>query len=221
MRRAQKLAVNREEWKNQAVRQIAVLRRVLLTLGQRLHVQGLLSARDDIFFLEVSEIESVTTSKARFDVRGRIGARRKDYEANLTLNPTAVVVGKFNPSTLRAAASPDGDLKVLEGIPVSPGRATGRARVILRSDNHEQILPGEILIAPFTDPAWTPYFVGATGVVMDQGGILSHGSIVAREYGLPAVTSVGLATRCIRMGDLIQVDGNSGRVTILECASDR
>jgi pyruvate,water dikinase len=103
----------------------------------------------------------------------------------------------------------------LEGIPVSSGIATGRAKVILRSEDQAQVLPGEILIAPFTDPAWTPYFVTAAGVVMDQGGILSHGSIVAREYGLPAVTNVGSATRVIHTGDLVQVDGNRGRVTIL------
>ena len=67
-----------------------------------------------------------------------------------------------------------------------------------------------------TDPAWSPYFITAAGVVMEQGGILSHGSIVAREYGLPAVTNVASATRVIRTGDLLQVDGNRGRVSVLE-----
>ncbi|HVM49607.1 MAG TPA: PEP-utilizing enzyme [Candidatus Acidoferrum sp.] len=99
---------------------------------------------------------------------------------------------------------------------VSPGVVTGRARLVLRTDNHAQVLPGEILVAPFTDPAWTPYLVSAAGVVMDQGGVLSHGSIVAREYGLPAVTNLGSATQLIRTGDWIQVDGDGGRVTILQ-----
>jgi pyruvate,water dikinase len=214
LRRAQKLSVNREEWKNQAVRQIVVLRRVLLTLGRRLNERGTLSNRDDIFFLEVSEIEPVAAGEAGFEARERIGARRKEYETNLALKPPPVVVGKFSPST-PVTPKPDGHLKVLEGIPVSPGIATGRAKVILRSEDQAQVFPGEILIAPFTDPAWTPYFVTAAGVVMDQGGILSHGSIVAREYGLPAVTNVGSATRVIHTGDLVQVDGNRGRVTIL------
>jgi pyruvate,water dikinase len=106
--------------------------------------------------------------------------------------------------------------KLLEGIPVSPGIVTGPARVILRADDHEQVLPGELLIAPFTDPAWSPYFITAAGVVMEQGGILSHGSIVAREYGLPAVTNVASATRVIRTGDLVQVDGNRGCVSVLK-----
>jgi rifampicin phosphotransferase len=93
--------------------------------------------------------------------------------------------------------------------------ATGPARVILRADVSEQVRPGEILVVPFTDPAWTPYFIPAAAVVMDQGGVLSHGSIVARELGLPAVTSTLAATRLIRTGDLLQVDGTAGRVTIV------
>ena len=153
-------------------------------------------------------------SEAGFEARERIGSRRKEYETNLALQPPPVVVGKFSPST-PVTPKPDGHLRVLEGIQVSSGTATGRAKVILRSEDQAQGLPGEILIAPFTDPAWTPYFVTAAGVVMDQGGSLSHGSIVAREYGLPAVTNVGSATRVIHTGDLVQMDGNRGRVTIL------
>jgi len=215
LRRAQKLAFNREEWKNQAVRHIAVLRRILLALGERLRREGTLARRDDVFFLEVEEVGPVASGQARFDVKAVIGERRKEYERNLALAPPPVVVGRFEPNAPATAAG-DAGANVLEGIPIYPGRVTGAARVILRADDHEQVQPGEILVAPFTDPAWTPYFVPAAGVVIDQGGILSHGSIVAREYGLPAVTNVGSATRTIRTGDLVQVDGNRGRVTILE-----
>ena len=215
LRSAQKLAVFREEMKSQLVRQLAFSRRVLLALGQRLHEQGILSCRDDIFFLEVSELEPVATGGASFDWRERIKSRRREYEKNLKLNPPRIVNGRFDPN---APAWPvaNVDAKLLTGIPVSPGIATGSARVILRADEHEQVLPGEILIAPFTDPAWSPYFITAAGVVMEQGGILSHGSIVAREYGLPAVTNVLSATRVIRTGDLVQVDGNRGRVSVLK-----
>lgn len=131
------------------------------------------------------------------------------------MTPPPVVFGRFDPSSPVAPVA-DANANVLTGIPVFPGTVAGRAKVILRANDHEQVHPGEILVAPFTDPAWTPYFVSAAGVVMDQGGILSHGSIVAREFGLPAVTNVGSATRVIRTGDLLQVDGNRGRVTILE-----
>ncbi len=215
LRRAQELTVYREKLKSQLVRQFAFTRRVLLVLGQRLHEQGSLSCRDDIFFLEISELELVATGGASFDWRGRIESRRREYEKNLKLNPPRVVNGRFDPNVPDWPVA-NTDAKLLEGIPVSPGIATGPARVILRADEHEQVLPGEILIAPFTDPAWSPYFITAAGVVMEQGGILSHGSIVAREYGLPAVTNVALATRVIRTGDLVQVDGNRGRVSVLK-----
>jgi pyruvate,water dikinase len=174
-----------------------------------------LSCRDDIFFLEVSELEPVATGNASFDWRERVKSRRREYEKNLKLNPPRIVNGRFDPDAPGwSVANADG--KLLTGIPVSPGIVTGPARVILRADDHEQVLPGEILIAPATDPAWSPYFIAAAGVVMEQGGMLSHGSIVAREYGLPAVTNVASATRVIRTGDLVQVDGNHGCVSVLK-----
>ncbi|MGO8697207.1 MAG: PEP/pyruvate-binding domain-containing protein [Limisphaerales bacterium] len=215
LRRTQELAVFREQLKNLGIRRFAFVRRVLLVLGQRLHEQGRLSCRDDIFFLEVSELEPVAMGDALFDGRERIELRRREYEKNLKLNPPRIVNGKFDPNAPSWPAG-NGSAKLLEGIPVSPGIATGPARVILRADEHEQVLPGEILIAPFTDPAWSPYFITAAGVVVEQGGILSHGSIVAREYGLPAVTNVAAATRVIRTGDLVQVDGNRGCVSVLK-----
>ncbi len=214
LRRAQQLTVFREQLKNLGIRRFAFVRRLLLVLGQRLHEQGSLSCRDDIFFLEVSELEPVATGGASFDWRGRIELRRREYERNLKLSPPQIVNGRFDPD---AGGRPvaNADAKLLEGIAVSPGMVTGPARVILRTDDHEQVLPGEILIAPFTDPAWSPYFITAAGLVMEQGGILSHGSIVAREYGLPAVTNVASATRVIRTGDLVQVDGMRGCVSVL------
>ena len=215
LRRAQELTVYREKLKSQLVRQFAFTRRVLLVLGQRLHEQGSLSCRDDIFFLEVSELELVATGGASFDWRGRIELRRREYEKNLKLNPPRVVNGRFDPNAPVWPVA-NADAKLLEGIPVSPGIVTGPARVILRADEHEQVLAGEILVAPFTDPAWSPYFIAAAGLVVEQGGMLSHGSIVAREYGLPAVTNVASATRVIRTGDLVQVDGNRGCVSILK-----
>jgi pyruvate,water dikinase len=214
LRRAQKLAVNREELKNLAVRQIAVVRRVLRALGQRLEQQGLLSCGDDIFFLEVAEIEPVALGRASFNWRARIDRRHREYDLNRKLAPPSIVIGRFDPNAATGAAA-DAGATSLTGIAVCPGIVTGSARVILRADDREQVLPGEILVAPFTDPAWTPYFVTAAGVVMGQGGILSHGSIIAREYGLPAVTNVGSAMRIIRTGDRVRVDGNCGRVTVL------
>ncbi len=104
----------------------------------------------------------------------------------------------------------------LTGTGVSPGRVEGRARVILdpRLDSH--IEPGEILVAPVTDAGWTPLFINAGGLVIDVGGLLSHGSVVAREYGLPAVVGVTGATLQIKTGDRIMVDGSTGTVIKLD-----
>jgi pyruvate,water dikinase len=215
---AQRLALNREQWKNEAVRAITVLRRMLLELGERLREGRVLEQRDDIFFLQISELEAVASGRAPADLPILLHSRRAEYAGNQALRPPPVVVGGLDGMAVLPAmpsSSAAGGV-VLHGIPVSPGLVVGRARIILRDNEHDQVLPGEILVAPFTDPAWTPYFVTAAGIITDQGGILSHGSIVAREYGLPAVTNVGHATTTLFTGDLIQVDGNRGQVRLLE-----
>ncbi len=214
--RAQKLAVAREVWKDQAVQMIVVLRRILLMLGERLCRQGIIAHSDDIFFLEAAELPLAANVQSDFNTSERIRTRRLEYAANLQCSPPPVVAGKFQPGITDARVpTRDAAAKCFAGIPVSPGTATGRVRVILRTDDHEQIRLGEILVAPFTDPAWTPYFVNAAGVIMEQGGILSHGSIVAREFGLPAVTNLRGATTRLHTGDLVHLDGNLGRVTLL------
>jgi pyruvate,water dikinase len=188
-----------------------------LLLGTRLCQAGKLARPDDILFLETTEIAGVTSIQTTSDHRTIIAQRREEYSKNLALTPPPGVIGRFDPNTPVVPVA-NANAHILQGIPVYLGIVTGLARVILRTDDHEQVLPGEILVAPFTDPAWTPYFVTAAGVVMDQGGILSHGSIVAREYGLSAVTNVVWATKRVRTGDRLQVNGNVGRVTILERA---
>jgi len=213
VRKAQLSAAIRENVKDAAIRVFADTRALVVELGQRLAERGVLAQADDIFFLRFSEIEPVVSSAAGFDVRGRVEERRAEYEKNLALTPPAIIVGKYDPEKHRPdmiAASAE-----LKGLAVSPGIVTGPARVILHAGT-EQVLPGEILIAPFTDPGWTPYFIPAAGIVMDQGGLLSHGSIVAREYGIPAVVNVGPATKLVKTGQIIQVDGDSGRVRILK-----
>jgi len=126
-----------------------------------------------------------------------------------------VVIGRFDPDK-HVVPEVDANVEVLKGIAVSSGVVTGKARVILRTDDDQHIESGEILVAPFTDPAWTPYFLPAAGIVMDMGGVLSHGAVIAREYGLPAVVNVGPATKIIKTGQAIRVDGDKGIVTILD-----
>jgi pyruvate,water dikinase len=214
LRNAQRGCVVRENVKSEAVRSIALGRDLMRELGERLHRRGLLERGDDVFFLRYPELGPLVQGQADFDVRQTVASRKAEYQRNLTLNPPQVVVGKFDPARF-VPDEFDADAKVLTGVAVSPGVATGPARVILHCDAGEHVLPGEILVAPFTDPGWTPYFLRAAAIVMDQGGLLSHGSIIAREYGIPAVVNVGPATRIVRTGQKIHVDGGRGRVTIV------
>ena len=212
--RSQASAVFRENIKSEPVKLLAGMRKLLLELGRRLHAGGVLTGSDDIFFLTFEEIGLVVGGHAEFDVRNVIAARRAEYDKWNLVTPPDVIVGRFDPDNY-VPEQVEANVDVLRGLAVSPGVATGKARVILRSDTQQQVLPGEILVAPFTDPGWTPYFLLAAGIVMEQGSILSHGSIVAREYGIPAVVNVGLATKIIKTGQTIQVDANQGIVRIL------
>lgn len=116
-------------------------------------------------------------------------------------------------SAMAGDASAPAD-NVLHGLPCSPGRATGRARVIADPRACPALAPGDILVAPLTDPGWTPLFLTAGGLVVDLGSLLSHGSIVAREYGIPAVVNTKHAMQAIRDGQMVTVDGNRGTVTL-------
>ena len=207
--------VFRENVKSEVVKLLTAMRRLLLELGGKLTERGVLAEQDDIFFLRLDEMSPVVQGSATFDIRRVIADRRTEYDKNSLIAPPDVIFGKFDPDTC-IYPEPDEDAEVLNGLAVSPGIVTGKARVILRADADEHLLAGEILVAPFTDPGWTPYFVPAAAIVMDEGGMISHGSIIAREYGIPAVVNVGGATRIIRTGQKIRVDGNRGIVTIIE-----
>jgi pyruvate,water dikinase len=217
--RAQQGGGVRENLKSELIRFFAFLRRFLLEMGRRLAARGRLADENDMFFLEIEELQSGSLLEPGTDLRALIAGRRALYEQNVKITPPAVIVGRFDPRTFVPEAV-DRGTKVFHGLGVSAGTVTGRARVILRSDANERVQPGEILVAPFTDPGWTPYFVAAAGIVMDLGGMLSHGSIVAREYGIPAVVNVGPATQIIRTGQWIEVDADRGVVRVLDAAPD-
>ncbi len=213
VRKAQLSAAIRENVKDAAIRIIADTRALVVELGRRLTARGVLAEADDMFFLRLEEIAPIVSGNAGFDVRAKVAERRARHERNLALSPPAIVVGKYDPAKHKPDVF-DSTSEELTGLAVSPGIVTGPARVVLLAGT-EQVLPGEILVAPFTDPGWTPYFIPAAGIVMDQGGLLSHGSIVAREYGIPAVVNVGPATKLFKTGQMIQVDGNNGVVRIM------
>jgi pyruvate,water dikinase len=213
--RAQKGSVFRENVKSEVIKLLTAMRKMLIELGKRLKEKDVLKNEGDIFFLKYEEIVPIVQGNAEPDILQVITARRAEYDKNSMVTPPGVVFGKFDPDNY-VPDTIDKQTQELKGLGVSPGIATGKARVILRADTDEQLLAGEILVAPFTDPGWTPYFVPASAIVMDEGGVISHGSIVAREYGIPAVVNVGNATKIIKTGQKIQVDGNRGVVRILQ-----
>ena len=213
--RAQKGSVFRENVKSEVIKLLTAIRKLLIELGKRLKEKNVLKNEDDIFFLRYEEIAPTVQGNADHDIRQVITSRRAEYDKNSLITPPDVVFGRFDPDNY-IPDTIEQQTRELNGLGVSPGTATGKARVILRADTDKQLLGGEILVAPFTDPGWTPYFVPASAIVMDEGGVISHGSIVAREYGIPAVVNVGSATKIIKTGQKIQVDGNRGVVRILQ-----
>ncbi|MCC6176652.1 MAG: phosphoenolpyruvate synthase [Chloroflexi bacterium] len=203
------------------------LRRLARELGQRLVRAGTLDDPDDIYYLESSEIVAASTARAagtpRPDLAERARERRALREARKQLHPPGMVppgyrfkLGPFDLSDRLAQRNNPSEGPVLRGFAVSPGKVTATARVILSPAEFASMTPGAILVCPTTTPAWTPLFGQARGLVTDIGGILAHGSIVAREYGIPAVMGTGTATQRIVSGQTIAVDGDTGTVTLLE-----
>ena len=127
--------------------------------------------------------------------------------SRLDVQVAAAKIGKY-------ATSQSGD--TLKGVAASTGRVTAPACVLRGPEDFDQMKPGDVLVASATTPAWTPLFAMASAVITDIGGPLSHGSIVAREYGIPAVLGTGVATRRIKSGQMITVDGGAGVVTLVE-----
>ena len=140
--------------------------------------------------------------------------RKEDYQHYRKLSAPRVITsdGEEIKVSYRRENLPEG---ALVGMPVSAGVIEGIAKVIT-DPGDSPLNKGEILVAPFTDPGWTPLFINAAGLVMEVGGLLTHGTVVAREYGIPAVVGIADATKLIQTGQKIRVDGNAGFVLILE-----
>ncbi|TYQ17746.1 UNVERIFIED_CONTAM: pyruvate,water dikinase [Acetivibrio alkalicellulosi] len=204
----------RENYKSEVVRLLSIARKSLYEIERRFINQGILREKDDIFFITIEELNILLKGEFVKGIDELIALRRQEFMENQNITPPPVVIGKYDPQ--KAAPSSFSNVtSCLKGISVSSGISRGFARVITDCHCEAKLLPGEILVAPFTDPGWTPYFLNAAGIVMDMGGMLSHGSIVAREYGIPAVVNVGPATKYIKNGQMIEVDGDSGVVRIM------
>ncbi len=188
-------------------------RDLLWPVGEALVQVGRLAQAADIFFLSFPEAHAAL---AGADLRESVSARRATFDRELRRRHVPLVLlsdgtePTDQPKISQNTAQIEG---TLQGTPASPGIVTAPARVIL-DPRSARLSPGEILVAPSTDPGWTPLFLKAAGLVMEVGGAMAHGAIVAREYGLPAVVGVAGATERIATGSRITVDGTAGTVVI-------
>ncbi|WP_354246707.1 PEP/pyruvate-binding domain-containing protein [Arthrobacter sp. UYEF20] len=213
LKRTRLFAGLRELPKYHLVEALASVRQQLALVGTELAAAGRIGEADDVFFLELAEARAGLGGKL---LNGIVEQRRAAYEAELGRRhiPRVLLSDGTEPEALQPAGGPGAtaaDEGTLSGTPASAGTVTARARVILDPQG-AHLEPGEILVAPSTDPGWTPLFLTAGGLVMEMGGPNSHGAVVAREYGIPAVVGVPDATTRILTGHSITVDGAAGTV---------
>jgi rifampicin phosphotransferase len=205
----------RETPKFAVVRTFAPIRAALLRVGQKLVTEGTFTQADDIFFLHLRELKQLAAG-AQGDWQTLVAERRAAYAREMQRKLIPRVLLSDGMAFYEGVSAPpdvaEGEsANILVGSPVSPGVVEGVAHVVF--DPHaEQLAPGEILVCPGTDPAWTPLFLAAGGLIMEVGGLMTHGAVVAREYGIPAVVGVSHATTRIQTGERLQVDGASGKI---------
>ncbi|HEX6128604.1 MAG TPA: PEP/pyruvate-binding domain-containing protein [Candidatus Limnocylindria bacterium] len=194
-----------------------VMRRAVVRIGESLVSRGLLESADDVFFLYRDEVMGALDG-GELPSATSVHSRRTQREEQARLVPP-MAIGKWNPMLKRFLESypamfgaRPSDHAIVSGVPASPGIASGTVRTIRGPHEFDQLQPGEVLVAPFTAPAWTPLFTRAAAVVTDVGSAAAHASIVAREYGIPAVVGCGDATARLRTGMHVTVDGTTGNV---------
>ena len=208
----------RERTKTNNIRLIQEMRMAMREIGRRMVEAGAFDEIEDFGFVRAGEMEQLFANPT--SLTATVRERRTEYDKLAQLEPPFVFVGEPAPTSewqrrdaVAANRLSAGD--TLAGMPGCPGVAEGIAKVVLDSNDPFALEPGDILIAPITDPSWTPLFVPAAGVVVDVGAPLSHAIIVSRELGIPCVISATGGTRRIPNGARVRVDGNTGIVTIL------
>lgn len=208
----------RERTKTNNIRLVHEMRMPMRELGRRIVEAGGFDEIEDFAMVLSDEWSGLLEDPT--SMLDTVRERRAEYDDLLTREPPFVFVGEADPPAtwrVKGEDAPDrlttGD--TLQGLPGCPGSAEGRARVVLDSHDPSALEPGDILVAPITDPSWTPLFVPSAAVVVDVGAALSHAIIVSRELGIPCVISATGATEKIEDGALIRVDGDTGMVTVL------
>jgi pyruvate,water dikinase len=212
--RVRTFAGYREYPKYWMVSRYFVYKQALMEEAVRLVEAGVLREMEDIFYLRFEEFQDVARTNQVDDQL--IAERKHAFRSYEALRPPRVLTsdGEGLSGSYRRDDLPDA---ALVGLPVSAGTVEGRARVILDMSKAD-LEPGDILVTAFTDPSWTPLFVAIKGLVTEVGGLMTHGAVIAREYGLPAVVGVEHATRLIRDGQRIRVHGTEGYVDILSAS---
>jgi pyruvate,water dikinase len=212
--RVRALAGLRESPKFWAVRMMGLVRQALLESGNALVEDGHLARSDDLFFLHLDELKALAAGDER-DWPAVVRARRRAHADEGRRPRVPRVLLSDGRAFYEGMASPaEEGSDVMTGSPVSPGVVEGPVRVVLAPAG-AALVPGEILVCPGTDPSWTPLFLVAGGLVMEVGGLMTHGSVVAREYGIPAVVGVSQATTRLKTGQRVRVDGSAGQVHLL------
>ena len=212
-RRIRVLMGMREAPKFFLVRMLGIVRNELLASGQEFADAGIIEKPEDLFFLHFYELQALANQELR-DRKSLIAERHNIYEreARRKQIPRVLVSdGRTFYEGLGVLADTD---TVISGSPVSPGVAEGNVHIVF-DPRGAQLAPGEILVCLGTDPAWTPLFMAAGGLITEVGGMMTHGSVVAREYGIPAVVGVHQATTRLKDGQRIRIDGTAGKIVVL------
>jgi rifampicin phosphotransferase len=215
----QRYAVIREQQAGEFTLAWPVLRSCARRLGQRLRETGAIEQLDDIFFCTRDEVNAALADQTNGPIAG-VGERRALWQrqrrlaAPLTLGRPAPLIGDvIDRAVQQARGTAEIPAGVIVGHPASAGRATGPVRIVQGPADFAGFAEGDVLVAKATAPAWTPLFARAAAVVTDGGTLAAHASLVAREYGIPAVVGTGDATHRLRLGQLVIVDGSAGTVT--------
>tara|TARA_B100000959_G_scaffold287430_1_gene372139 strand:- start:27624 stop:30476 length:2853 start_codon:yes stop_codon:yes gene_type:complete len=219
---AQQFYANRDEGQFYVGAAWPVLQRMALELGRRLVEVGTFTRADDVYYLLSNELEQAIQSRkvneALPELRKEALARRELREARKRLTPPEKIIPRVVADQAKGKRSENDDnsANLIHGTAVSPGKITAAVSVIQSAADFDQMVPDTILVCPFTTPAWTQLFSHASGLVTDIGSITSHGSIVAREYGIPAVLGLGDISKRLSSGQVITIDGDTGTVTLEE-----
>ena len=208
LRRTRQLSGLRELPKFYIILTLAEMRRQFNEIGAEMARSGSIAAPEDVYFLEFDEVR---VGLRGADLQGIVAARRRLYDVELRRRRIPRLLLSDGTDVEAAVMAKSPATGALAGTPASAGSATGTVRVILDPVG-AHLEPGEILVAPSTDPGWTPLFMTAGALVMEMGGVISHGAVVAREYGIPAVVGVPDATTRLRTGQRVTVDGSAGTV---------